>query len=63
MSERYRITIRNVDPELADLFRDLAVETNLCLGDMFDDAVLALEQQMIDEQADIRGPGSANLER
>ena len=43
MSEYYRITIRNIDPELGDLFRTIAYEKGQTLGDTFDDAILALE--------------------
>ena len=43
MTDSYRITIRNVDPELADLLREMADDAGITLGDAFDEAVIALE--------------------
>ncbi len=37
--DSYRITIRNVDPEAADMLREVAVESGETLGELFDQAV------------------------
>ena len=42
----YRLTIRNVDPAMADLLRDIALKKCITLGDAFDDAVLAFQEQL-----------------
>lgn len=37
--DSYRITIRNVNPETADMLREVAVESGYTLGEAFDQAV------------------------
>ena len=37
--DKYRITIRNVDPVAADMLREVAVESGETLGEMFNQAI------------------------
>jgi hypothetical protein len=48
----YRITIRNVDPNMADLFREIAQVNDMTLGDAFDEAVTAWEGNLLSEESD-----------
>ena len=48
----YRITIRNVDPEIADLLRNIANEIGVPLGEAFDEAVLALDRHLDSEECE-----------
>lgn len=36
----YRVTIRNVDPDTADLLRRVAFDNQMTLGEAFEEAVL-----------------------